>query len=1034
LLVARVAESIGFEQVSVSSCVAPLEGFVSRADTTVADAYLGPVIRGYVARLKGLLPEARIQLMTSSGGLIDAGQVMGKDTILSGPAGGVVGCARIARDAGVARCIGFDMGGTSTDVCRVEVQAETYEYEHETVKAGIRLKMPMLAVETVAAGGGSVCRFDGQMLRVGPESAGADPGPACYGRDGPLTVTDVNLYLGRIVSDAFPFRLDVSAVEHQLRALCEQANEATGSSLTPIELATGLVRIANERMASAIRRISAARGYDLREYTLVAFGGAGGQHACALAELLGMKRVLCSPFAGVLSAVGIAATSNQRIVERDVVIPLAENQAKHTNNVIDEMQREAHEALLQDGVAPDEVESPRCTADVRYAGQSSTITVPLGTFATMRDAFEARHRSFYGYIHEERDCEIRTLRVLICSRRQDTPLHAPQQDKRSRQESYDSTMPERAQPQATRMIVDGETHEVPCRQRRELTSEQTITGPAIVTEDTSTVVIDKGWKARVLPTGDLELVRVVSGGDVEQATHEADPVQLELFHNRFAAIAEQMGAILRRTALSTNVKERLDYSCALFDSDGELVANAPHIPVHLGGMSDCVKALRTDVQSFAPGDVYMTNDPYRGGSHLNDITVITPVYDETDEHPAYFVASRAHHAEIGGKRPGSMAPDAQCLDEEGIVIRAFRYVRKGRVREDELRKLLQGGRYPSRAVEDNVADINAQVAANQCGAAELLRLSASHGRDVVRTFMANIRSASGAKMRATLAGLEAGCFPFEDALDDGTTIRLALTLERGTARFDFTGTDPVHPGCFNANRAIVTSAMLYCLRCLMKDDIPLNGGMLAPIELVLSECFLNPPPHDDPKRCAAVGGGNVETSQRIVDVIFGALRLVAASQGTMNNVLIGSDDFGYYETICGGAGAGQGFDGADAVHTHMTNTRLTDAEVMESRYPMRLLRFEVRKDTGGSGRYHGGCGVTREIEFLAPLELSLLTQRRVLAPYGLSGGEPGDFGRNRLYFPSKKEWVELTGTCRCRIETGARLLIETPGGGGYGSA
>lgn len=1080
-LVAKLAENAGFQQVSISSRVARIERIVPRGDTTLVDAYLGGTIRGFVAALRKSMPMANIKLMTSSGGLIDADVAGGKDTILSGPAGGVLGCAHVSRRAGFDRVIGFDMGGTSTDVIRIEAPPIDFEYQHETVKAGVRIVTPMFAVETVAAGGGSICGFDGQKLTVGPDSAGANPGPATYGRGGPLTVTDMNLYLGRLSPSHFPFDLDRSIVETKLAVLSETIRAATGTALTPEEMARGFVEIANAHMSAAIRKVSIAKGYDPAEYVLTTFGGAGGQHACAIAENLGIRRVLCSPFAGVLSALGIGTAPVKRICEQSVRHTLDEQSLRLLCHAADSIAAKLRQEIEQEVRSDRPVVATKVTFDVCYVGQSTHLSVFSASANDIRRAFEAQHRQLYGYIHRERDIEIRVLRVEVTSPSHELSSSAGAEFTRRKSSAMSAEGKNDRKRSGTGKDIPLKHHNtdpsLPLFTRRELSSDQVIPGPAIIAEDTSTIVVDPHWFATVLPTGDILLERTNPSAHASldnrasKTDYSPSPIRLELFNNQFAAIAEQMGATLRRTALSTNVKERLDFSCALFTASGELVVNAPHIPVHLGGMSDCVKCLIEDVKNFRNGDVYITNDPFRGGSHLNDITVITPVFagqkawsesrvptfplppgeglgkgssfhGHSLESPDFFVASRAHHAEIGGIRPGSMPPESRTLAEEGVLIRTFAWMRNGEARTVELRKLLMESPHPSRNPEDNLADIAAQVAANQTGVNALLELVTRQGFDTVQAYMRHIQAAAENKMRVALRKLPDGIHRFEDRMDDGTTIRLAVTLRDGRATFDFAGTDPIHQGNFNANRAIVSSAVMYCLRCLIDEDIPLNAGVLAPVEIVLPRCFLNPPGHADPQQCPAVAAGNVETSQRIVDTIFGALRMVAASQGTMNNLLMGNARFGYYETICGGAGAGPDFPGADAVHTNMTNTRLTDPETLESHYPVRLVRFQIRRGSGGAGKYHGGCGVIREFEFLEPLDVSLITQRRLTAPYGLNGGQTGLPGKN-TFIRAAAHPIEnrqstignsevLPPVASISVLAGDRLIVETPGGGGWG--
>ncbi|MHC5108485.1 MAG: hydantoinase B/oxoprolinase family protein [Planctomycetota bacterium] len=1018
--VAALAEQIGFRQVSMSSRVSRLEGIVSRGDTTVADAYLGSVIREYVVALRRSLPDARFRLMGSNGGLIQAEAVLGKDTILSGPAGGVVGCAFVSHRAGFERAISFDMGGTSTDVARVEPKPFPYEYQHETIKAGIRLKTPMIAVETVAAGGGSICCFDGQRLLVGPKSAGADPGPACYGRGGPLTITDVNLQLGRIVPERFPFPLDIASVGRRLDDIAAQIKRATGESLSAIDIAEGFLRIANEHIAAAIKEISIARGYDASSYALCSFGGAGSQHCCAIGEALGIQEIVISPYAGVLSAVGIGATDTRRIAERSILLPLESESTPRLESLANTM---ADQLLLSLGEQREQgIEGAvrHDTVDIRYVGQSTALTVIRGTTGEMRAAFESLHDRHYGYHHAGRSMEVCISRVQMTIAADVEALPSP----------VTETV---ASFGATRMYVGGSFRDVPVCNRAFFANERHLAGPAIVVDPTSTIIIDNGWSATGNEHGDLVLARAGEKNVATLESSKVDPIRLELFNRKFAAIADQMGATLRRTALSTNVKERLDYSCALFTESGALVVNAPHIPVHLGAMSDCVRALLEDVGTFAPGDVYVTNDPYRGGSHLNDVTVITPIHDEQTGDLVFFVASRAHHAEIGGTRPGSMPPDSTCLADEGVLIRAFPWVTQGRSQESKLRALLAGGPWPSRCPDDNIADIAAAAAANNKGARELRELMRVHSRQVVKAYMGHIQNAAADKMRAALEKVGQGTYRFDDAMDDGTAVRVKIVVGDGFATVDFGGTDSVHAGNLNANRAIVTSAVLYCLRCLIDEDIPLNAGVLEPVEIVLPECFLNPPSHEDPRHCPAMVGGNVETSQRIVDCILGALKVAAASQGTMNNVLLGDRDFGYYETICGGSGACDGFAGADAVHTHMTNTRMTDPEVLEARYPLRLRQFRINRGSGGPGLYGGGNGVIREIEALRPLSLSILSQRRNRGPYGIGRGEPGSPGENLLYRAGQDQPEVLPAIAQAELDTGDRVVIKTPGGGGWGA-
>ena len=1024
-IVARIAQEAGFDEVSVSSAIAPRIKLVSRGDTTVLDAYLNPVLRQYVGRVQQSLgEETALKLMTSAGGLLDARSFRGSESILSGPAGGVVGFANVATQAGFPRAIGFDMGGTSTDVSRYDGR---FELEYETQKAGVRIMTPTLAIETVAAGGGSLCQFDGVKLAVGPESAGANPGPACYGRGGPLTVTDVNLFLGRIPEREFPFPLDQSAVERQLQSLCDRiADSPLGRRYTPTELAGGFVDIANANMARAIRRISVGKGYDPADYVLVTFGGAGGQHACAIAKLLGIWQILLHPFAGILSAYGIGLADVRRHREASVLKRLDDSTLSAVGTVLDRLEHAAIEEVIADGIPKENITSPVRSLDLRYEGIESTINIPQPEDNDYRAAYEAMHEQMFGYRREGRAIEVVAARVEVVG---ETSGHkAPEQE------------PVKRFPQPTdcaAVTFEGIERTTGIFHRAQLHSGDEIVGPAIVCEPTSTVVIDPGFAATVTSRGEL-LISDTSDDDrhrpqsEENSQTDPDPARLEIFNNQFASIAEQMGVTLQKTALSTNVKERLDFSCAVFDADGGLVVNAPHIPVHLGAMSETVKRVIVDNPDLKPGDVIVTNDPYRGGSHLPDVTVVTPVHD-ADGRLQFLTASRAHHAEIGGITPGSMPPFSKNLAEEGVLIRNFKLIDAGESRMDDLASLLVSAPFPSRNVQDNLADITAQVAANRTGARLLDELVSREGIGVTQSYMRHIQRAAAEKMRLALSSLDDGVREFIDHLDDGSPISVSITISGNQATVDFTGTGPVLSTNLNANRAIVTAAVMYVFRCLIGEDIPLNSGVLEPIDIVLPECLLNPPEHDDPQDCAAIVGGNVETSQRVVDVLLGALGIAAASQGTMNNLTFGDDTFGYYETICGGAGATADADGADAVHTHMTNTRLTDVEVLEHRYPVRVEEFSIRKGSGGQGKHTGGDGITRRLQFLKPVHVSLLSQRRgPYAPFGLNGGEPGRLGCNTLVRGTESSRSKQEGRSAFDVCEGDTLEIETPGGGGFG--
>jgi 5-oxoprolinase (ATP-hydrolysing) len=1042
-LLARVAGDVGFHEISVSHVVAPLPKFVARADTTVVDAYLNPVLRDYVARLRDALPGSELRILTSAGGLVGAEHFCGKDSILSGPAGGVVGFSRVAQAAGFPRAIGFDMGGTSTDVSRFDGQ---FELEYETLKAGVRMVAPSLAIETVAAGGGSICRFDGVKLVVGPESAGAEPGPACYGRGGPLTVTDVNLLLGRIVPERFPFALDRAAAEARLDAVVQamrtsstEAVREYSASCTRQSLAAGFLRIANANMASAIRSVTVAKGVDPAEYVLVAFGGAAPQHACAVARELGIRQILIHPEAGVLSALGIGMADVARHRSCGIERPLDDNSLVFARMQLDRMEREARDEVQGEGV--EQITATR-SLDLSYRGVDSYLTIDWPPKDDFASAFEATHRERYGYIHADKPLVIVAARVAVVGRAASTPPKSNRttgrtQTPRGTQTSY----------------FDGIRHDVPAYERADLMAGDRIEGPAIISEDISTTLIDAGWKANVLTASDLLLkstneheppppaIREPQSRIPRGCRNRPDPVLLEIFNNQLASIAEQMGVTLRNTASSVNVKERLDFSCAIFTADGRLVANAPHVPVHLGAMEETVRATIAVNPDLWPGDVIATNDPYAGGSHLPDVTVVTPMHESVTGELRFFTASRAHHAEIGGMSPGSMPPRSTNLAEEGVLLGNLKIVSAGELRFDALRRALASGPYPSRDVETNLADVAAQAAANRQGANDLARLIERYTWPVVETYMNFVQDAAEQKVRLALARLPAGTHFFTDYLEtaDGTSVPICVRVTihaQGSvwaATMDFTGTGPVVAGNLNANRAIVTAAVIYTLRALVDEDIPLNHGVIRPIEIVLPTCLLNPQPGPTPETTPAVVGGNVETSQRVVDVLLGALGVAAASQGTMNNVVFGDAEFSYYETICGGSGATANGPGASAVQVHMTNTRITDPEIMERRYPVRVREFSIRRGSGGQGKHRGGDGVVRRIEFMRALTLSLLTQRRgPRPPYGAAGGEPGALGRNRLQRADGTA-LELGGITQIEVAAGDILTIETPGGGGFGT-
>jgi 5-oxoprolinase (ATP-hydrolysing) len=1024
-LVAEVARQAGFEEISISSQVAPLVKIVSRGDTTVMDAYLNPILRRYVRSLRDELPDSSLRLLTSAGGLVDADHFVGKDSILSGPAGGVVGFSRVAAAAEFARAIGFDMGGTSTDVSRFDGR---YELEFETEKSGVRVVAPMMAIETVAAGGGSICRFDGVKLVVGPDSASADPGGACYGRGGPLTITDVNFLLGKIPPERFPFPLDRDAAMARVEELIDEIVGAGGNRYEPLELAEGFVRVANASMAKAIGSISVAKGYDPRDYVLVPFGGAAGQHACAVAAELGVGQILHHPHAGLLSAYGIGLADVERRGVAGVYETLSPESFARLQTVFAGLEQTATEGVLAEGIARERIAVAR-SLELRYRGVEASLTIACADedgaerdCNGLTEAFLAEHRQLYGYVHEARPLDI-VAAHLEAREQSSSPLPL----------SHRVEGTERTTSRTAPAYFAGQQLAAQVFDRHELTPGDRLRGPAIVCEAASTTVIDPQWQGEVLSGGELLVTESGPAGiRAREISTAVDPVMLEIFNNQFAAIAEQMGITLRNTSSSVNVKERLDFSCALFTPRGDLVVNAPHIPVHLGAMAETVRHVIADNPHMAAGDVFVTNDPYRGGSHLPDVTVITPVHGR-DGRLLFFTASRAHHAELGGIRPGSMPPFSRNLAEEGVLIGNFQLVDHGVAHWKALSTLLLSGPYPTRALEANLADIAAQVAANHRGAADLARLVDRYSLAVVTAYMDHIQRAAEQKVRRALSRIAPGVYPFVDHLDDGTRVAVTITIAGEQATIDFTGTGPVSAGNLNANRAITTAATMYVLRSLLDEDIPLNQGVLAPVEIIIPPGLLNPPAGARAEDCPAVVGGNVETSQRVVDVLLGALGAAAASQGTMNNLLFGDATFGYYETICGGAGATRDRPGADAVHTHMTNTRLTDPEVLERRYPVRVRSFSIRRGSHGAGLQRGGDGVVRRLEFLKPLEVSILSQRHgPYAPYGLAGGHPGALGRNTLERADGTR-EELAARAQFNVSPGDVLTIETPGGGGFGT-
>jgi len=1020
--IGRLAEEAGFTQVSLSHRVSPLIKLVGRGDTTVVDAYLSPILRRYVAQVSDALGAAQggcrsLMFMQSNGGLTDAALFQGKDAILSGPAGGVVGMVRSAEAAGFDKLIGFDMGGTSTDVCHF---AGEYERSFETEVAGVRMRAPMMSIHTVAAGGGSILSFRDGRLQVGPESAGADPGPACYRRGGPLTVTDCNVMLGKIQPDRFPpvfgpggdQPLDAEAVRRKFAALAAQIADETGEPpRRPEDLAEGFLRIAVENMANAIKKISVQRGYDVTGYTMNCFGGAGGQHAAQVADVLGMSRIFVHPFAGVLSAFGMGLADIRALREAQFGGGVEDASA---GAALDDLARAASGEVAAQGIGPDAIRVLR-TAHVRTPGGHQALPVPFGAPSDMAAAFATAHKQRFGFVP--------ALDGLVIEMLSAEAIGATGED---------VTLPDAAPtctaPASARMFTEGDWREVPVHDRAAMAPGDTVAGPAIVTEPTGTNIVEPGWQAEAFPGGNLLLRRVVPLARQEAIGTSVDPVMLEVFNNLFMSIAEQMGATLANTAYSVNIKERLDFSCAIFDGNGDLVANAPHVPVHLGSMSESVRTiLRANEGKIRPGDVFMMNNPFNGGTHLPDVTVITPVFDAAGENIVFTVASRGHHADIGGKTPGSAPPDSSRIKEEGVVIDNFLLVEQGTLREAETRALLASGDWPCRNIDQNMADLAAQVAANATGGGELQRITGQFGLDTVQAYMRHVQDNAEESVRRVLGALTDSRFSYP--LDDGARIEVAIRVDREARRavIDFTGTSGQSALNYNAPLAICRAVVLYVFRTLVGTDIPMNEGCLKPIEILAPEgSMINPRPP------AAVISGNTEVSQAIADALFGALGVIAGSQGTMNNFVYGNETFQNYETICGGTGAGNGFHGASAVHSHMTNTRMTDPEVLETRFPVRVEEFSIRAGSGGAGRWTGGDGITRKLRFLQPMTATVLSSHRVVPPHGVAGGLPGAPGAN-LVERADGHVDQLAGNDAVELAAGDVFVLASPGGGGFGA-
>ncbi len=1039
--VAAIAREVGFTQVSVSHEVSALMKLVARGDTTVADAYLSPILRRYVDQLAAQLGGAPLLFMQSNGGLVDAGRFRGRDAVLSGPAGGIVGMVTTAAEAGIDRVLGFDMGGTSTDVSHY---AGEYERTFDTEVAGVRLRAPMMRIHTVAAGGGSICRFDGARLRVGPQSAGADPGPACYRRGGPLTVTDCNLMLGRLQRETFPKvfgpggdqPLDVETVRSRFAALAEEVSRATGRPHTPEAVAEGFLTIAVDNMAAAIRQVSVQRGYDVEGYTLACFGGAGGQHACRVAAALGVRRVMIHPLAGVLSAYGMGLADVRVLRQASVEQRLDVDLAADLEARADTLAEAARSEVAAQGVDPAAISMLR-HAHLKYDGTDTALPVPFGDDAAMRAAFEAAHRQRFGFVVPDKPVVVEALSVEAVGGTQSAPRAVIQ----GPAGAVEPLM-------IAQMWSAGAGTPTPVFDRATLPLGWVRAGPAIIIDASQTAVVEPGWTAEVDEHGNLMLAAGVGGGPLRSATGEdgderapelsdpgarPDPVRLELFNTLFMAVAEQMGSALQNTAYSVNIKERLDFSCALFDATGALIANAPHIPVHLGSMGEGVRTIISargegrDGRGMRPGDAYMLNAPYRGGTHLPDVTVIMPVFaSEDDDAPGYFVAARGHHADIGGITPGSMPPQSTSVTEEGVMIDDVLLADAEGFKEVEVRALLGSGPWPARNIEQNLGDLKAQLAACVRGSGELQAMVRRHGRTTVDAYMGHVQDNAEAAVREAIAHLKDGMFRYE--MDNGAVVQVRVVVDPAerSVVVDFTGTSAQLPDNFNAPLSICRAAVLYVFRTLVDGDMPLNDGCMRPITLVAPQGSLL-----NPRYPAAVVAGNVETSQVITDALYGALGVQAAAQGTMNNFTFGDERRQYYETICGGSGAGPGYDGASAVQTHMTNSRLTDPEVLEHRFPVVLERFAIRCGSGGRGAYVGGDGVTRRVRFTAPMTAAILANRRRIPPFGMEGGEPGGLGATRVERASGA--TDLLASAEVvQVEAGDAFVIDTPGGGGYG--
>lgn len=1015
--VAQIAKNVGFTQISTSHHVSPLMKFVSRGDTTVADAYLSPILLRYVNQVRAAVGDTPLYFMQSNGGLAEASAFEGKDAVLSGPAGGIVGAAKTASRAQADHIVGFDMGGTSTDVSHYAGQ---HERVFDTVVAGVRMTVPMMDIHTVAAGGGSICRYEQGRFLVGPASAGADPGPASYGRGGPITVTDCNVLLGKLQPDLFPHvfgpkgdaPLDVSATRHSFSEIARQIEADTGEQLTPEKIAEGFIAVAVEHMARAIKRVSVERGHDIKNHSLLSFGGAGGQHACLVAEALGIEQVIVPPFSGVLSALGMGLANMAAISEQSVECGLGEKQA--LEDAASLLAESAQLKLANQGI-PSSAQELSLTAHLKYAGSDTTLAVSFGTAPQMQNTFEEAHRQQFGFIEQDTP-------IIVQS------LEAEALDKKDKDVLGLVALGKTRDPIEKRWLhLNGDSRETAIHRKEQLQSGHVIAGPAVILENGGTTMVEPGWTAELLENDTLRLRQREQKTAAPLESDKPDPIMLEIFNNLFMSVAEEMGGVLAKTAHSVNIKERLDFSCAVFDQDGQLIANAPHMPVHLGSMGESVSAIaQVRSGSINDGDVYMVNDPYAGGTHLPDITVISPVFIGRADAPSFFVASRGHHADIGGISPGSMPPNSFSIEEEGIRFTNFELVSKGEFNESAVRAALHANAHPARNPDQNIADLKAQVAANKRGTQQVKKLVEHFGADTVHNYMRHVQDNAEEAVRSIIPNLKSGRFQYK--IDCGGTVVVTITpdIETRSAVVDFTGTSPALNSNFNAPLAVTKAAVLYVFRTLTQTDIPLNAGCLKPVKLIVPEnSMLNP------QAPAAVVAGNVETSQAVTNALFLATGTLAAAQGTMNNFTFGNDTYQYYETIAGGTGAGHGFDGTDAIQSHMTNSRLTDPEVLEWRYPVMLDDFSVRTGSGGTGKHCGGDGARRTIRFLEPMAMSILSNHRIEGPPGLAGGAPGNVGRTVIKRLSGTE-TELSAADGATLEAGESVQIETPGGGGYG--